>query len=99
MGQTGRSACSARPQGDHGPHSCPHLSILSQLSVGFFTTAGRTGAGTAFATSVVQGSLRVQHRPSPHSAWGRQRQRGAAPTCGHHGRRWPQADLCCSLPL
>lgn len=97
-GRRGGQRAAPSPRGTAAPtDGCPHLSILSQLSVGFFTMAGRTRAGAAFAVSVTQGSLRVQHRPSPHSAWGRQRQHSAAPTCRH--MQAPRADLCCSLPL
>lgn len=48
----------------------PYLSILSQLSDGFFTTAGMAGTGAALAPSMEQGSLRGQHSPSPNSGQG-----------------------------
>lgn len=72
---------------------CPYLSILSQLSDGFFTTAGRAGTGATLAPSVEQGSLRVQHSPSPNSGQGV----GSISRCppptpqpwGHLGRQGP----------
>lgn len=58
----------------------PHLSIWSQLSDGFFTTAGMAGTGATLGPCVEQGSRREQHSPSPNSGQGAAASVGA-PTC------------------
>lgn len=59
----------------------PYLSILSQSSDGFFTTAGMAGTGAPLGPSVAQGSLRGQHSPSPDSAQRAGSLSRVSPTC------------------
>lgn len=78
---------------------CPYLSILSQLSDGFFTTAGRAGMGATLAPSVEQGSLRVQHSPSPNSGQGVSSiSRCPPPTPQPRGHLGRQGQCCLSPP-